>query len=105
MMQIIPIMSEATAPTRTGVTVRLDPDLAERVKRIAAHEHRSMAGHIQMLIERDLHAREEAERVIHVFTAPELHGEPPGTLVREAGETDERYASRAETLGILLGGR
>jgi hypothetical protein len=98
-------MSETSAPNRTGITVRLDPDVAERVKRIAAHEHRSVAGHIQMLIERDLHAREEAERVVHVFTAPELQGEPPGTLLREDGETEERYARRAQTLGILLGGR
>jgi hypothetical protein len=47
---------------------------------------------------------DEAERIIHVFTAPELQGEPPGTLVREAGETEDRYTRRAETLRTLLGG-
>ena len=98
-------MGMSDTATRTGITVRLDPCVRDRVQRIAAFEHRSIAGYIQMLIERDIHARDEAERVIHVFTAPELQGEPPGTLLREAGETDERYARRAETLRILLGGR
>ena len=98
-------MNDTVAPARIGVTIRLDPDVAERVRRIAAHEHRSVAGHIQMLIERDPQARDEAERVIHVFTAPELQGQPLGTLIREEGETDERYASRTEALRILLGGR
>src|ERR1700733_10134041 len=98
-------MADTTSLTRTGITVRLDPDVRDRVQRIAAHEHRSVAAYVQMLIERDLHARDEAERVIHVFVAPELEGVPPGILVREDGETDERYAERAETLRILTGER
>lgn len=97
-------MSEAEAPPRAGITVRLDPATRDRVRRIAAFEHRSVAGYVQMLIERDLQARDEAERV-HVFVAPELANEPPGTLLREEGESDERYAERAQTLRILLGGR
>jgi hypothetical protein len=96
-------MNETTNVSRTGITVRLDPETRDRVQRIAAHEHRSIAGYVQMLIERDLRARDEAERVIYVFTAPELEGVPPGTLVREDGETDAHYAERAETLRILLG--
>jgi hypothetical protein len=39
--------------------------------------------------------------IIHVFIAPELQGEPPGTLLRSEGE---RYTKRAGTLRILLGG-
>ena len=96
-------MNDTTNLSRTGITVRLDPETRDRIQRIATHEHRSVAAYLQMLIERDLRARDEAERVIHVFIAPELGGEPPGTLVREAGETDARYAERAETLRILLG--
>jgi hypothetical protein len=98
-------MADTTNLTRTGITVRLDPDVRDRVQRIAAHEHRSVAAYVQMLIERDLHARDDAERVIHVFVAPELEGVPPGILGREDGETDEHYAERAETLRILLGER
>ncbi|MDB5402215.1 MAG: CopG-like 1 or ribbon-helix-helix domain, 5 [Acetobacteraceae bacterium] len=97
-------MNDTASTTRTGITVRLPPDVRDRLQRVAAAEHRSIAGYLQMLIERDLHARDEAERVIHVFTAPELLDEPPGTLVREDGETDDRYARRAETLRTLLGG-
>jgi hypothetical protein len=90
--------------TRSGITVRLDPEVRDRIQRIAAHEHRSIAGYVQMLIERDLHARDEAERVIYVFTAPELEGVPFGPVAREEGETDERYDARAEALRVLFGG-
>jgi hypothetical protein len=96
-------MPDTTSITRPGITVRLDPEVRDRIQRIAAHEHRSIAGYVQLLIERDLHARDEAERVIHVFIAPELENEPPGTLVRKEGESDASYAERAETLKILLG--
>jgi hypothetical protein len=88
---------------RPGITVRLGPDIRDRVQRIAEHEHRPVASYVQMLIERDLHTRDEAERVIHVSAAPELEGESPGALVREKGETARRYAKRAETLRVLLG--
>jgi predicted transcriptional regulator len=87
------------------ITVSLDHDVHNRVQRIAAHEHRSVAAHIRMPIERDLHARDEAERVIRVVIAPELAGEPFGTVDREDGETDAQYAARAEALRTLLGGR
>jgi hypothetical protein len=79
-------MSEAEAPPRPGITVRLGPATRGRVQRIAAFEHRSISGYVQMLIERDLQARDEAERVIHVFVAPELANERPGTLPREKGK-------------------
>lgn len=95
-------MSETTS--RTGITVRLPSEIRDRVQRVAAAEHRSIAGYLQMLIERDLHARDEAERMVHVFVAPELHNEPPGTLVREDGEFDDRYARRAKALRTLLSG-
>jgi hypothetical protein len=97
-------MSDHAIQSRTGITVRLAPDVRDRIQCVAAAEHRSIAGYLQMLIERDLRAREEAERVIHVFTAPELQGDPPGTLVREDDETDDRYANRSEILRALLGG-
>ena len=82
-------MTDTANLTRTGVTVRLNPEVRDRIQRIAAHEHRSIAGYIQMLIERDLHARDEAERVIteNVFTAPELEGVSPfGPVEREDGD-------------------
>jgi hypothetical protein len=98
------VMTDTTNVTRPGITVRLDPDIRDRIQRIAAYEHRSIAGYLHMLIERDLRARDEAERVIHVFTAPQLEGVPFGPVEREEGETDERYEARAEALRILFGG-
>jgi hypothetical protein len=94
-------MNDTTS--RTGITVRLDPDVRDRVQRIATYEHRSIAGYLQMLIERDLRARDEAERIVHVFIAPELEGEPPAALLREENESDERYVERTEALRTLLG--
>jgi predicted transcriptional regulator len=87
---------------RTGITVRLPADVRDRVQHIATAEHRSIAGYVQSLIERDLRARDEAERIIHVFA--ELQDELAGTLVREAGETEDRYSRRAEILRTLLDG-
>lgn len=98
-------MSPARASDRTGITVRLAADTRDRVQRIAAMEHRSVAGYVAMLIERDLHARDEAERVITVFVAPELEGQPMGIVGREEGESDEDYARRAEALDTLFRAR
>jgi hypothetical protein len=92
-------------PARRRISVQLDPDVRERVRRIAAFEYRSVADYARMLVDRDLHARDEAERCIYVFVAPELKGLPPGLVGHEEGETDERYAARSETLRILFGGQ
>jgi hypothetical protein len=96
-------MSDAEAPARSGTTVRLDAATRERVQRIAAFEHRSIAGYVRMLIERDLQARDEAERIIRVFVAPELVGRPLGVAGREQGESEEDYARRATALDTLFG--
>jgi hypothetical protein len=83
----------------------MDRTLRDRVQQIAAAEHRSVAAYVQMLIERDVAAREEAARVVHVFVAPELRDAPLGIVGREDGETDEAYAQRAEALDTLFGAR
>lgn len=101
MMQIPP-MSDATA-TRLGLTVRLAAPIQERVRRIAEIEHRSVSAYLEQLIERDLAARDEAERVVRVFVDPDLGGVEQGEVVREDGEDDERYARRAATLDHLFG--
>jgi len=97
-------MRQSTASPRPGVTVRLDPGIHDRIHRIAAAEHRSISAYLQMLIDQDLRARDEAERIVRVYEAPELDGEPPGELIREDGESDERYAERDRVLSHLFGG-
>ena len=98
-------MDDITALSRTGITVNLDADMAERVRQIAGDENLSVEDHIRLLIERDLRTRDEAEQVIHVFVAPELQGQPPGPVGREEDESDSDYARRSEALDILFGVR
>lgn len=98
-------MPTTTSPARTGVTVRLDPDAHERLQRIAKFEHRSVAAYLEMLVEREIARREEAERVIRVHVAAELDGQAQGEIIREAGESDAAYARRNTTLKKLFGER
>lgn len=96
-------MSRTASAARTGVTVRLDPDAHERLQRIAKFEHRSVAAYLEMLVEREIARRDEAERVIRVHVAPELEGQPFGDPDRRPGENDKSYASRKKTIGTLFG--
>src|SRR5579859_6867591 len=95
-------MTNATE-ARMGVTVRLDPSDLQRLRRIAEAEHRSVAGYLELLVERELAARDDAERVVQVHVAPELADLPQGSLHRESGETPERYDRRKAVLAGLFG--
>jgi hypothetical protein len=95
-------MSNAVS-ARTGITVRLAPEALDRLRRIAEAEHRSIAGYLELLIERELAARDEAERVVRVHIAPEPAGLPPGLLQRETGEGEARYQRRKAVLAGLFG--
>jgi predicted transcriptional regulator len=92
-----------SANARLGLTVRLDPPTQERVRKIAESEHRSVSAYLEQLIERDLAARDEAERVVRVFIDPDLGGADQGDVAREDGEDGGRHARRAATLDRLFG--
>jgi len=96
-------MPIANPSARTGVTVRLDPEVHERLQRIAKAEHRSVAAFLERLVERELRARDEAERVIRVHVAPELQSQPFGEPDRRPGESDASYARRKRTIDALFG--
>jgi predicted transcriptional regulator len=89
---------------RTGVTVRLAPEAHERLSRIAEAERRSVAGYLELLVERELAARDDAERVVCVHVAPELADQPQGAIRRETGESAARYERRRTALTKLFGG-
>jgi hypothetical protein len=98
-------MGTASSSSRPGVTVRLDPELHARLQQIAKAEHRSVAAFLERLVEREVQARNEAERVIRVHVAPELVGQPQGEILRREGESDAAYARRSRTLKKLFGER
>jgi len=92
-----------TPDSARGVTVRLNPEAHDRLARMARVEHRSVAAFLAMLVEREIAARDEAERVIRVYVAPELAGVPFGDPDRRSGESDRAYAARRQTIDTLFG--
>jgi predicted transcriptional regulator len=96
-------MPTTNAAARPGVTVRLDPEAHARLQQIAKAEHRSVAAVLERLVEREIKVRDEAERVIRVYVAPEVQGQPQGEILRHAGESDAAYARRSATLKKLFG--
>lgn len=94
-----------TTLSRPGVTVRLDTEAHERLRRIAAAEHRSVATYLELLVARDLAAREDAERVVRVHVAAGLPAVSPGPLRREPNESETRHARRGATVDALFGTR
>lgn len=96
-------MPVAASSGRAGVTVRLAPETHERLSRLAKSQHRSVAAVLEMLVEQELSAREEAERVIRVHVAPELSGTEFGDPDRRAHETDAAYARRKRAIDTLFG--
>jgi predicted CopG family antitoxin len=93
-----------TADHKSGLTVRLAPEAHRRLVEFAAAEKRSVSAFLERLVEREIAAREEAERVIRVYIAPELVGKPFGDLIREKHETDAAFARRQATMNTLFGG-
>lgn len=53
--------------------------------------------------EREIRAREEAERVIRMHVVPELRGQPFGEPDRRPGESDASHARRKRTIDALFG--
>jgi predicted transcriptional regulator len=98
-------MPNPSSAARPGVTVRLDPEAHARLQQIARAEHRSVAAVLERLVEREIKARDEAERVIRVHVAPELEGLPQGEILRHEGESDAAHARRSATLKALFGER
>jgi predicted transcriptional regulator len=96
-------MPNATPAARPGVTVRLEPEAHARLQQIAKAEHRSVAAVLELLVEREIQARDDAERVIRVHVALELEGKPFGDPDRRLGESDKSYASRKKTIDTLFG--
>jgi len=94
-------MSAEKSPA-SGITVRLPAPLRDRVMVVARSQHRSAAAYIERLIERDLHERDEADRVVQVHVAAGLQDKPAGQVAPEAAETPQRHARRARVLDALF---
>jgi len=98
----IGLMPDANIAARPGVTVRLAPEAHARLQQIAKAEHRSVAAVLELLVEREIRARDEAERAIRVHVAAELQGQPFGEPDRRPGESDKSFARRKGTIDALF---
>jgi hypothetical protein len=87
---------------KAALTLRLDPAGFRRLRLLAAAENRTPTNWVETVVLRELRARDEANRVLTVASAPELEGAAAGELVRSEGETDARYAERRALLAELL---
>jgi hypothetical protein len=80
---------------KVAITLRLTSESARRLQAIAEAENRSLTNYVETALLRDLARREEAERVITMYVAPDV---PtfirPEDVVRAEGESDEAYAER-----------
>lgn len=87
---------------KAALTLRLDPAGFRRLRLLAAAENRTPTNWVETVVLRELRARDEANRVLTVASAPELEGAAAGELLRSEGETDARYAERRALLSELL---
>jgi len=88
--------------TTKAITLRLDSGRFRRLAAIAGAENRTPTNYIETLVLRDLEAKDEANRVINVYEAPETANLAPGVLERSEGESDERYAQRKKLIDELM---
>lgn len=85
-----------------AITLRLAPASFGRLAAIASAENRTPTNYVETLLLRDLEAKDEANRVITVYAAPETAKLVPGELERTEGENDERYAQRKRLVDELM---
>jgi hypothetical protein len=89
-------------PAKVAITLRLDADRARQLQAIADAENRSLTNYVETALLRELALREEAERVITMYVAPDTSPSiRPEDVIRADGETDEDYAAR-QALAVEL---
>jgi hypothetical protein len=95
----------ATPPksAAAGITVRLRPQVRERVVELARTEYRSAAAYIGHLVERDLRDRDNAERLVRIHVSASLPDVSMGAVAPEPRETKQRNARRTAVLDTLFG--
>jgi uncharacterized protein (UPF0548 family) len=93
---------ESMKRTSKAITLRLDSGSFGRLAAIAGAENRTPTNYVETLVLRDLEAKNEANRVITVYEAPETANLVPGELERTEGETDERFAQRKRLVDELM---
>ena len=94
-----PTRRRTTATTKphakVAITLRLDADAAHRLQAVAKAENRTLTNYVETALLRDLARREEADRVITMYVAPDTSTSiRPQDVVLVDGESDEKYAER-----------
>jgi hypothetical protein len=73
-----------------------------RLAAIADAENRAPTNYVETLVLHDLDAKNEANRVITIYEAPESAYLVPGEIERSEGETEERFAQRKRLVDELM---
>lgn len=87
---------------KKAITLRLDSRSFGRLAAVAGAENRTPTNYVETLVLRDLEAKDETDRVLTVYAAPETAKLVPGELERTKGETDKRYEQRKKLVDELL---
>jgi len=89
------IQPRQKTPKKVAITLRLEAANARRLQAIAQDENRTLTNYVETVLLRDLLARDEADRVITVFAAPDTSSRiKPDDVIRGEGESDAAYERR-----------
>ncbi len=81
------------------MTVDIDPHFLRLAREIAEAQGQPLSVYLEDLIADD-YERQTGRCVVSVYVPEPIDG--AGTLVRDEGESDESYASRRESIELIL---
>jgi hypothetical protein len=87
---------------KLAITLRLDAARFRKLEMLAAAENRSVTNYVETTLLRDMAAKEEAARPLEMFVPADAASVTPGVLLRNADESDARYAARVAVMDRLF---
>ena len=87
---------------KLAITLRLDEARFRKLEMLAAAENRSVTNYVETALLRDMAAKEELSGPLTMFVPADAASVTPGVLLRNADETDARYAARTAVMDRLF---